>query len=473
MATTIWRASDFAYQLQPVVTVAGHEINAQDFVADTSDMTEVFAFFIDEVDVNTPGRHTVPLTLHRGERSVRAEGVFYVAITQPYITAEMGSSMANSMNWHDIDHSYIFINYDEIPLHLLDFYHFSHWSSAGYMPVGEYQLWFMHNGSLFYKVLHVVDTTPPTATLREVTLPMGREVTLDDILVSVFDLSPIAVTEIVALPDMFVPGDHEVSIRVADIFGNEAIYTTTVTYSSNTVPPVFYGVRQEIHSALSKPILFRVGVYAFDVFDRPIHFDIDTGLLNINELGTYQVIFTATDAWGLYTTQTIYVHIHNIDPLMVHALADDLLAQIFYDGMTQVQQARAIHNWLTDHVSFAAAVGFDSVYEAAHQGLIHRRGNCFVFYGLAEVLLTRAGIPNLRVDRSPYSRNPVDHRWNLINPDGLGWHHFDPTGNTIISRDDRFMFTNSQLEIINQRMAVYGAVDFYMFDATLLPEIVQ
>jgi len=473
MATTIWRASDFSYTLQPVVTVMGHNINAQDFVADTSNMAGVTAFFVGDVDVTAAGRHTTPLILHRGERSVQTEGVFYVAIPQPYITVELGSRLTNNRNLHDIDPTYIIINHYNIPLHLLDFNHLIFSSYSGYMPVGEHQLIFTHNDSFFYTTMHVVDTTPPTAVLRDVTLPLGHEVTLDDILVSVFDLSPIAVTEIVAQPDMFTPGAHNVAVRVADIFGNEAIYTTTATFLPNTVPPVFYGVRQYIHSALGEPILFRVGVYASDAFNRPIHFDIDTGLLNINELGVYQITFTATDAWGLYTSQTIYVHIHNVDPVVVYALADDLLAQLFNDGMTQVQQARVIHDWLTDHVTYAAAVGFDSVYEAAHQGLIHRRGNCFVFFGLAEVLLTRAGIPNMRVDRSPYSRNPANHRWNLINPDGLGWHHFDPTGNTIISRNDRFMFTNSQLEILNQRMAVYGAVDFYMFDATLLPEIVQ
>ena len=472
MATTIWRASDFAYELQPVATLTGREVNAQQFIANTPEMADVFAFFVYAADLDTPGRHTVPLTLQRGDRSVRAEGILYVAKILPYKTVELGSDMANTLYWQNINPSYIIANINEIPTGLIEINHLVFSSFAGDMPVGEHQLLFAFNDSFFYTTMHIVDTTPPTATLRNATLPMGQPVALDDILYSVFDLSPIALTEIVALPDMFITGDHEVAVRVADIFGNEAIYTTIVTYMPNTVPPVFYSVT-DIHSAITEPILFRANARAYDVFGRPIHFDIDTGLLNINERGIYQVTLIATDPWGLYTIKTIYVHIHSVDPTIVYQLADDLLAQILNNGMTQVQQARAIHNWLTDHVTYAAAIGFESVYEAAHQALIHRRGNCFVFFGAAEVLLTRAGIPNMRIDRVPHSRNPVAHRWNLINPDDLGWHHFDATGNMIITRNERFMFTNSQLAIFSERLALQGAVDFYLFDPSLYPDIVQ
>jgi len=473
MATTIWRASDFAYQLQPVATLMGHDINAQDFVADTPSMADVSAFFVDTVDVNAPGRYTVPLMLHQGERSVRTEGVLYVTEMMTSLTAELGSDLANSTYWQDIDPNRFIAAHTELQIATVSISHLPFSAFAGDLPVGDHQKLFSHNGTVFYLTLHVVDTTPPTAVLRDITVPAGQAISVDDIVVSVFDLSPIAMTEIIEYPDIFAPGEHEVAVRVADIYGNEAIYTATITRLPNTVPPIFYGVRYEIHSAMGEPILFRAGVYAYDAFGRPIHFDIDTGLLNINERGTYQVTFIATDAWGVSTDVAIYVHIHSVDPAAVYELADELLSRILRDDMTQVQQARAIHNWLADNITYAAAIGSDSVYEAAHQGFIHRRGNCFVFYGLAEILLTRAGIPNLRVDRVAHSRNPADHRWNLINPDDLGWHHFDATGNMAMTRNERFMFTNSQLEVFNQRLALIYAFDFYLFDPTLLPEIVQ
>jgi len=465
----------FEYELRPVVTVAGYSVNANAFLAETEYMAGVSAYHLGEASFpapEMPGRHNIPITLWRDSKFLEVTAVLYILQPVESLSVEWGSGTAFGSSGLNVDLRNFVANASEIPRGLLDLSHINFSSFRGELPVGEHiiTLSVVGFGVSFDTVLKVVDTTPPTIVTRDVTMQMGREITTDDLVVSVFDLSPIESLEIVAQPDIFTPGEHITEVRATDIHGNAAIYPAVVTLLPNTVPPVFYGVR-DIKVMLGEPIRFRAGVSAEDAFGRSVPFEIDASHINIHELGIFPATYTATDAWGLETYVTVNVHILNVDPEAVIEMVDDLLPQILRGATTQVEQARAIHNWIGDNISFAAAVGMDSAYEAAYHGLLHRQGNCFVFYGLSELLLTRAGIPNIRIDRIPETTNPTRHRWNLINPDGLGWYHFDATSNRILTRNERFMFTNSQAAEYTQRFAQQGVVDFYTFNPALYPMI--
>jgi len=254
-------------------------------------------------------------------------------------------------------------------------------------------------------------------------------------------------------------------------------FASTPTPSSEYDPmppaPSFVGVR-EVYSIVGEPIALRDGVVAFDVYARELEFHINTGDLNIHALGTYTVYFYATDEWGATTTVSTLVHIVELYPAAVYALADEILLQILREGMTQMQQARAIFDWVSTHINFVSALGADSVYAAAHHGLIHRRGNCYVFSSLMKIMLTRAGIPNERIARIPDTGE--SHTWNIFNPDGFGWFHLDATPNFFVSHDERFMFTNTHAAEFSQRF-VYeredGIREFYTFDPEHITQIIH
>jgi hypothetical protein len=94
-----------------------------------------------------------------------------------------------------------------------------------------------------------------------------------------------------------------------------------------------------------------------------------------------------------------------------------------------------------------------------------------VFYAISELLLTMAGIPNMRIDRIPGTTST--HVWNLINPDELGWHHFDTTP-LIVRQLDRFMFTQTQAEEFTRIINAEGqGRDYFTFDPELYPEIAR
>ncbi|MCL2204364.1 MAG: hypothetical protein FWB88_10560 [Defluviitaleaceae bacterium] len=462
----VWFATRLDYDLRPAATLAGHGVDAAVFLADTEPMAGISAYFYGEVDFNAPGRMQIPLTLQRNSRRVRATATLYIVQPLASVRVELGDETP-------IAPVYFIANAPALPGDILRVRYVGPPPVAGALPVGTHRVQLSLNDIYFYSAVVVEDTTPPTVVTRNFTSQMGRAVSTQDVVASVFDLSPVTSVEIVSPPDIFSPGDHTVDVRVEDAFGNYALYASTVTFLPNTVPPIFYGV-QDIIVALGEPVRFRAGVSAQDAFGRALQFDIDSGQLNVNERGMYPIVYTATDAWGLTTEATVYVHVLSVDPAVVHEMVDDLLGRILRYGMTQVQQARAIFNWITNNIALSAigAGGRDSAYESAHLALLNRRGNCFNFYGIATVMLERSGIPTLRVDRKPGTTNPSDHRWNLINPDGLGWHHFDTTPVRHIASDERFMFTNTQAEEFTHRIRYMGGRgDFYTFDPALTPEI--
>lgn len=164
------------------------------------------------------------------------------------------------------------------------------------------------------------------------------------------------------------------------------------------------------------------------------------------------------------------MRVTEVDTFGVRQIAAEILEELITDHMTQVEQAQVIFDWISANVSYAAGFEPQSVYEGANMAFVHRRGDCFVFASVSEVMLNHAGIPNQRVDRIGGQNR---HAWNLINPDNMGWHHFDATP-IRVPGINRFMFTQSQAEAFTTR--IYNQVrerNYFTFDYNLHPEVVQ
>jgi hypothetical protein len=153
----------------------------------------------------------------------------------------------------------------------------------------------------------------------------------------------------------------------------------------------------------------------------------------------------------------------------VNEMSDNILNRIIKDDMTQREQAKAVFDWTVRNVGYTARGSHDSVYESAYRAMRGNSGDCFTFYAVMEVLLTRLGIENMRITRVGGNSN---HFWNLVNV-GDGWYHVDATPTRITI--NRFMFTDSQAEDYTNRMLryQYPVRNYYVYDKTLYPEVVQ
>ena len=460
----LWLDSDFEYSVNDAVVVVGHRINPGSFLPDTEEVITAEFTYPWLVDFNIAGFHNVDLTLRRGRRTTYTTTGVYVIYPMDYIEVEFATHPFPDFAPMDfVANSSIVC--DTTPVRFTNGR-----PDLDNMDVGMFPVELALGEMMFLSAVNVVDTTPPVAVLRTITILMGQEVDATDFVVSVFDESPIGVVDFLHELYLFTPGEQTVEILIADIHGNSAVFETSLYILPNEIPPTIEGTR-DLEIPLGSNIMFRQGVIATDAFGRPITFTVDTGDFNIDARGRYTVTYHAVDAWGMTAEATIVVYVIDTDPAWVHERVDEILAGILRDDMTQVEQARVIFNWVTNNVFFSGGISRESVYEGAEQALRHRRGNCFILYSISEVMLTRAGIPNMRIERIPGTRSR--HRWNLINPDGLGWHHFDTTP-TAGQSFNRFMFTSTQAEEFTRRMFNAGqGRDYYTYDPSLYPEIVR
>jgi len=88
-------------------------------------------------------------------------------------------------------------------------------------------------------------------------------------------------------------------------------------------------------------------------------------------------------------------------------------------------------------------------------------------------MFTRAGIPNMLIERIPGT--PTAHRWNLINPDDLGWHHYDSFPVRLGMGIQMAFFTDTQAAEFTEQIAGFTdrpVENYYTYDPLLYPEIV-
>ena len=470
-----WETSyaTFEYILQPIVILEGQRVDANDFLVPVGDIERVSAVFRRSGDTFNAGRHNVPLTLNRGLRTVDTTASLHVLTTISEVRHELAErapelnaidfvSNANAASEVAFD-----VRFTEKPGLLEDY------------PVGKYTLYLALNGAPFEVLLTVEDTTPPEATAVNRTIWIGEQVVPEEFVTDIFDASmpfhPVNVTFYNNEPNTF-GHDQIVQIKIEDYSGNYNVISSGLTIVRNTEPPVFSGT-DTIVSMLGDPIMYLTGVTAYDDFGRDItdRITIDAGEVDQFTEGVYTVIFRVTDLTGNLTEREERVHIVTVEAEYVFGRVDEILESILTDDMTQLEEVQAIFMWVRRNVFYAPVRGGpQSSVEGAYRALTDRRGNCYIFYSISEVMLTRAGIPNMLIERIPGT--PTAHRWNLVNPDNLGWHHFDSLGNRLNMGIQMAFFTSTQAAAFTEQMANLGEnarPDYYTYDPTLYPEIVQ
>jgi len=319
--------------------------------------------------------------------------------------------------------------------------------------------------------------SPPEADTVDHTILIGESVSPENFVKNVTSDFEIISIEFIEEPDTLAHTNQTVQIRITDEHENNAVFEARLVIKINTTPPVIEGTNTII-SRLGNPILYRQGVSAHDDFGRDFTelIEIDSSHVNHNEVGEYTVLYRVMDTTGLVTEVFETVQVLNVDIDYVNERVDEALAEILNDGMSQVEKARAIQIRVQQIISSYATGSRtkpDNSYEGAYRALRDRSGNCFNYYALGEVMLTRAGIPNMEINRIPGT--DTRHRWSLINPDNLGWHHFDatPVARMGFGTQTAF-FTASQARNFTSRIQEeLGTRDFYTYDTSLYPVVVS
>lgn len=274
------------------------------------------------------------------------------------------------------------------------------------------------------------DTVAPTAEIVHREIWAGDRLTADQFVQNVEYATDVTITYR-AEPNFSKVGLQEVYIILEDASGNKTELTAQLTIKEDTEPPAILGAQNQTVYVGAK-IAYRKDITVVDNRDEQVQLVVDSSAVNIKKPGKYPVIYSATDAAGNTASVTVEFTViakpkNYVIEEEVFAMADKVLAEILQEEMTEVDKAWAIYTWVKGHLSFVGTSDKSDWIQGAARGFNRGTGDCFVYYALSRVLLTRAGFENLCVEKSA-SAGPPMHYWNLVKVNG-NWYHFDTCPN--------------------------------------------
>ena len=202
---------------------------------------------------------------------------------------------------------------------------------------------------------------------------------------------------------------------------------------------------------------FRKYVSVSDNMGGNVKLTVDTSKINWKKKGVYEITYRAEDLAGNVTKKTAKVQVRPAGDL--EHMADTILKQIVKDSWSDKQKAEAIYRYMRKNYSYVDSNDHASWEKSAVYGLRYHSGNCFVYYSVSRLLLTRCGIPNIEVKRSAGSRH--GHWWNYVYVNG-GWYHFDTTPRR--QKATFCLVTDDQLSAYSK-----AAGNSHIWDKSLIP----
>lgn len=230
-------------------------------------------------------------------------------------------------------------------------------------------------------------------------------------------------------------------LKSVELYSGNAIYIYNALKNKYTlkwgVPdkkaPVFSGwikgnsvchsqIYKTYYSDRKKTYKFTDHIEAEDDRDGPVSIKADTSGINWNKTGVYKIKYTAVDKAG--NKASTWAKAQVFATSTPERIADQVLASITKKGWSDERKARAIYKYVRKNCSYVNHTKHTNWRSAAVTGLRYSSGDCYTYYAISRLLLTRAGIMNFGIKRYPTSIGR--HYWNLVYVRG-GWYHFDTT----------------------------------------------
>lgn len=431
-------------QAVQVTVEKGDTCKADAFVKDIQDATQVTVSYVKEPDFSQYGNQAVQVALiDEGKNRTIVDTMLVVSKVKGSVTVEVGSKPPAVQAFIGSGSASFVTDIQAID----------------YSQVGEHEVSLKVDGEIYTSVLRVVDTVPPKAEVKDVESFLQYHLDPQAFVLKVEDA-----TEVTASyknePDWTKMGAQKVEIVLTDRGNNEIVKEASLTLKQDTEKPKIQGAK-DIKVFIGDSVAYRKNVSVEDNCPD-CELTVDTSKVDLNTEGTYDVIYTATDLAGNKDSVAIKLTVakREYDIETVNELADKILAEIIKPEMTDKEKLRAIYNYNLTHIGYVNDSEKEDYVKAAYQGFKEGRGDCFVYASAAKVLLTRAGITNMDIEKIPAA---TLHYWNLVDI-GDGWYHFDTT-----PRKDHptiFMWTDEQLMDYSEKHN-----KSHNYDHSLYPEV--
>ena len=296
---------------------------------------------------------------------------------------------------------------------------------------GEHSLKLSTGISKYNATLIIRDTVAPTATVQDATVMIPGSVTAQNMVSDIVDLTDVSVA-FETQPDFSAPGDVPVVLVLTDLGGNVTKLDATIHVVKDTQAPTILGV-QDMIAYVGDTISYRNGITVTDDYDENATLTIDISGVNLSTEGTYKVIYHASDASGNSTSQEATVTVmpmpeNYVDPEVIYARVDAILAQFITDDMTDREKVEAVYVWTHrgDHLIYGSAPDRTDWLQTAYEFLDRKKGDCYWFFAIQKLMLQRLNIPTIDVKKVKNYEKDSNHYWLLVSIDqGKTYYHFD------------------------------------------------
>ncbi len=230
---------------------------------------------------------------------------------------------------------------------------------------------------------------------------------------------------------------------------------------------------------------------AVEVSDNSGSYTLDVNSSNLKKdtVGTYEIIYTATDAAGnsvkLNVTVVVLKKEYSKSVLMDNIKAEAAKLGIS-DSMTKQEKVRKIYSFVNsrDTIEFTNESNIPSIdrdnwrtdwVEEAARTLESRQGDCYSYYSLSKAFFEYFGIENEGIQRDYISEEAGTHFWSVVNigtKDSPKWYYYDSTrlgGKFADGTKDACLITLQKLQSYtpNQNLGY----DFYEFNPKDYPTV--
>lgn len=410
-------------EVKPIELGYGQFCRAEDFVSNIQDATTVSVVFEEAPDFGQWGQQEVAVLLSdMGGNVTRMETTLYITPVLAELQWEVGAAPPVAEDFTLAGQEKRLLTAD------LD-------TSRPSRQAVSIEV----DGVIYQSMLNIADTVPPVVTVRDVEGFLNTPVPADAFLVSAQDTTPVTAAY-VQEPDFTVGGSQEVSLVFTDGSGNTADASATLTLAEDMEPPVITGAKDISHVA-GMPISYKAGITVTDNSGAQPELNVDNSQVDLDAEGVYPVTYSAVDPAGNTASVTVNVTVLSTtyDLNEVYGYADNVLASIFTEGMSEYDKLKAIYSFVKGNVGYINHSEKGDWVRAAYEGLVNRQGDCYVYACTTKVLLDRAGITNLDIKKIP---SKTEHYWNLVDI-GEGWHHLDTTPRT--DHPEIFYWTETEL----------------------------
>lgn len=165
---------------------------------------------------------------------------------------------------------------------------------------GKYAVTVQYKGKAHDCTLIVEDTIAPVAEVRNVSIYSGHELKAEDFVVSVTDATAVTVS-LKSEPDLTKEAQNLVTVVLTDAAGNTAEYEAVLTVFVDNGAPQLSGVGP-IFTYIGTEPDYLASVTAMDDKDIALDIQVDTSKVDLNAVGTYDIVYSVTDAAGNTTT---------------------------------------------------------------------------------------------------------------------------------------------------------------------------